>query len=303
MRPGAKLDMVLVIDNSISMSDKQAILSKSVPGLVQRLINPICVDVGGSGATQPGPGPGLSCPIGFAREFTPLTDIHIGIITSSLGAHGGQYCDETVMVQFPQPPHYNLTLNDKAHLVGKVRTGLYSYNNTGFLAWAPDDSSLSDHERNASTLIADFTNMVTAVGETGCGYEATLESWYRFLIDPHPPDQVQLDTTTSKVVLIGEDTELLAERAAFLRPDSVVAIFMLTDENDCSIIDGGYGWLTSTYRLGGGGSFSMSRPTSECATLGPNSPCCQSCMETVSNPGCPPIASDSECVKGSLTSD
>jgi hypothetical protein len=25
---------------------------------------------------------------------------------------------------------------------------------------------------------------------------------------------------------------------------------MLTDGNDCSITDGGYGWLTSTYRLG-----------------------------------------------------
>jgi hypothetical protein len=294
------MDLLFVVDNSISMADKQAIMAKSVPGLVQGLINPVCVDVNNPTVTQPGPGATLSCPSGFRRDFTPVNDIHIGVTTSSLGTHGGQYCDETVMVQVPMPPHYNLTLNDKAHLLAKVRSGLYSFNNAGFLAWEPGDASLSVHERDAATLVTDFTNMVTAAGETGCGYEAPLESWYRFLIDPHPPDRVELDSTTSQAVLVGEDTELLAERAAFLRPDSLLAVFMLTDENDCSIVDGGYGWLTSTYRLGTR-LFNMPRGTSACASQGPNSPCCQSCIETKTAPGCPLIAQDSECLKGSLT--
>jgi hypothetical protein len=39
------------------------------------------------------------------------------------------------------------------------------------------------------------------------------------------------------------DEVLLARRAAFLRPDSLVAIVMLTDENDCSMVPGGLtGW-------------------------------------------------------------
>src|SRR5688572_30066861 len=40
-----KIDLLFMIDNSISMSDKQAILRAAVPDLVNRLVNPICVDV------------------------------------------------------------------------------------------------------------------------------------------------------------------------------------------------------------------------------------------------------------------
>src|SRR5262245_23453538 len=38
-----KIDLLFMIDNSISMADKQAILAEAVPLLVQRLITPICV--------------------------------------------------------------------------------------------------------------------------------------------------------------------------------------------------------------------------------------------------------------------
>jgi len=42
----------------------------------------------------------------------------------------------------------------------------------------------------------------------------------------------------------------------------------------------------------------MYRSTSACATSA-NDPCCQSCGESTANAGCPPIAKDSECRKGS----
>src|SRR5262245_13169155 len=38
-----KIDLLFMIDNSRSMSDKQAILQQAVPDLVNRLVNPICV--------------------------------------------------------------------------------------------------------------------------------------------------------------------------------------------------------------------------------------------------------------------
>ena len=93
------------------------------------------------------------------------------------------------------------------------------------------------------------------VGEQGCGWEASLESWYRFLVDPVPYQSlsrvvcrgststmsncVQPSTGPDSRILL--DDTLLAQRAAFLRDDSLVAIIMLTDENDCSIIDAGKG--------------------------------------------------------------
>jgi hypothetical protein len=83
--PVNKIDLLFEIDNSISMADKQASLAKAVPGLLQRLINPVCVSVTDANVTQSGPGPTLPCPDGFKREFSPINDIHIGVISSSLG--------------------------------------------------------------------------------------------------------------------------------------------------------------------------------------------------------------------------
>jgi len=69
-----------------------------------------------------------------------------------------------------------------------------------------------------------------------------------------------------------------------------VAIVMLSDENDCSIQDEGYGWLIAR-------ASPMYRSTSQCGA-NPNDKCCQSCGEKAANDGCPAIASDSECAKG-----
>jgi hypothetical protein len=89
----------------------------------------------------------------------------------------------------------------------------------------------------------------------------------------------------------GVSAEVLAERAAFLRSDSVLGIVMLSDENDCSIRDEGYGWLVSR------GASPMYRSVSICQT-NPNDKCCQSCGEQSANAGCPPLAEDAECQKG-----
>ncbi len=82
-----KIDLLFMIDNSISMADKQAILADAVPVLVGRLITPNCVDAEGNslGSTV---GPDGLCGQGEA-EFNAIRDIHIGIVSSSLGAHGG----------------------------------------------------------------------------------------------------------------------------------------------------------------------------------------------------------------------
>jgi hypothetical protein len=94
-----------------------------------------------------------------------------------------------------------------------------------------------------------FTEMVRSSGEHGCGYEASLEAWYRFLIDPEPPSSVSVPAGSATSVVGPVDTTVLAQRQAFLRADSLVAIVMLTDENDCSIVDEGYGWLIARSRL------------------------------------------------------
>jgi hypothetical protein len=96
-----------------------------------------------------------------------------------------------------------------------------------------------------AVFAADLAKTVVAAGAHGCGYEASLEGWYRFLIDPEPPSAVVVPEGTSLAVIQGTSAEVLAQRKAFLRSDSVLGVVMLSDENDCSILDTGYGWLTA----------------------------------------------------------
>jgi len=298
-----KIDLLFMIDNSQSMTDKQEILREAIPVLLSRLVTPICVDGAGK-PTGVNALPNGQCPNNQGRpEFNPIGDIHIGVVTSSLGAHGGEVCKE------PLAPVVNP--DDKAHLVGSMRPERFpssgTWNNSGFLAWDSSGKANSPAgTQQSETLISTFQDMIKAVGEYGCGYEASLESWYRFLVDPEPPAQITTvpagDTqftvrgSTRSVnadgtlgACVGCDDVLLAQRKAFLRPDSLVAIVMLSDENDCSIRDESVGWFV-------GSSARMPRSTSQCAANS-NDPCCRSCAqkEGAPPPGCPALKDDAVC--------
>ncbi len=282
-----KIDLLFDIDNSVSMSDKQKMLTDAVPSLLQRLLNPNCVNKLDPTMTMPGL---AACPAGFEKEFSPVRDIHIGVVSSSLGGHGATECSAAT-----EPDK-----NDKGHLMGTTARGVgiptYS-NNLGFLAWDPDAKHTPAGEANQANLIKNFQDLVFATGEKGCGFEAQLESWYRFLIEPEPYLTASLDIGTLSTVQAGVDMDILTQRKAFLRADSLLAIIMLTDENDCSVVDEGLGWLVGTNQVDGK-SFNMPRPTSICATA-PNSPCCRSCASTEAAPpaGCDPVAADPKCQK------
>src|SRR5690606_1834827 len=60
-----KIDLLLVIDNSRSMGEKQDILRLAIPDLVRQLTNPLCVDAAGNPAAQQPDGPLAACPSGF----------------------------------------------------------------------------------------------------------------------------------------------------------------------------------------------------------------------------------------------
>jgi len=299
-----KIDLLFMIDNSVSMQDKQEILKAAVPVLVGRLVQPICVDAMGNPAKDAQgnfeSSTGGACPKTKGQpEFSPIGDIHIGIVSSSLGAHGGNVCSTGAATD---------TLDDKARLIPTMRTGVASYNNTGFLAWdASGTKNNPPGEKDATNLNKQFADQIASVGEHGCGYEASLESWYRFLIDPEPPanvttatvnggtqtvrgSQLVIDPATKKVTgCTGCDDTLLAQRKAFLRPDSLVAIVMLSDENDCSIRDDSVGWFV-------GAQSRMPLSTTACAA-NPNDVCCRSCAQQEGSPpsGCGALADDANC--------
>jgi hypothetical protein len=275
-----KLDLLFMIDNSQSMGDKQLLLAKAVPQLVDRLVVPRCV--GNGGAVQLRTSVDEKCPAGMQPEFRAVRDIHVAVITSSLGAHGAS--------DSPCGDDAGGHPNDRAWLLPSVREGLTSYNGSGFLAWDPDRTLVPPGETNAELLGGQFGEMVAKAGEDGCGYEASLEAWYRFLIDPEPPKAIVVQEGRS--VAMGVDEDLLKQRRAFLRPDSLVAIVMLTDENDCSIRDDASGHFLAN----GNQKVQLVRPNSACAR-DPNDPCCAPCQVGTLD-GCPSVAEDPACKLG-----
>src|SRR5678815_2093571 len=148
-----------------SMADKQQILGQAVPELLDRLVRPDCVTPEGVHVGNATP-----CPSGSAKEFNSIDDIHIGVVTSSIGGHGADLCSIA-------STQWALTQDDHAHLLPSVRTGLQSYQNLGFLAWKPGDSSAIG---DPAQLVAAFQPYFEAggAGEAGCGFEGSLEAWY-----------------------------------------------------------------------------------------------------------------------------
>jgi hypothetical protein len=271
----SKIDLLLMIDNSASMSDKQAILRRAVPDLVGRLVNPVCIDAAGNrGATPP---PGAACPAGQSREFNAIEDINVGIISSSLGDAGAESVCAGPGAREMVPDGLDL-----AHLMGSLARGRQAgANPQGFLEWRAGTT-------DPQAFSESFERLVASVGENGCGWEASLESWYRFLVDPFPyrelvrvrcpsSDSEELNCVQPATDAAGRllrDETLLEQRRAFLRPDSLVAVIMLSDENDCSIQVGGSSWLVADP------SRRMYRGSSAC-DADPNAKCCYRCGGSV----------------------
>ena len=293
-----KLDVLYMIDNSASMGDKQALLAQAVPDMISRLVSPNCVDATGNTI---GPSTDGQCARG-KLEFPPVHDMHLGIVSSSLGARGGDVCNPANTN--PANPSLNAHQDDRGELVARGGVAEANVSHAGslnFLAWFPTVAANQGGTTppvpaetaigapgQAGTLIGDFASMIQGVNEHGCGYEAQNEAWYRFLVQPDPYDSITVDAN-NLASMTGIDSVLLQQRAAFLRPDSLLAIIVMTDENEQvsnPLAVGKQAWAFETYPFKSApanagapegtvacGSFSSTPGPNP----GPNSPGCTSC--------------------------
>jgi hypothetical protein len=282
-----KLDLLFMIDNSSSMGDKQTLLSLAVPDMINRLVSPNCVDANGNTV---GISTGGQCATGTI-EFPPVHDMHIGIVSSSLGGRGSNQCDPSLPNQaVPSLPSHN---NDNGELInrgGATETPVPKAQSNNFLAWYPpvtantatppaNAETTAGDANTANTLIGDFTSMISGVHEHGCGFEAQNEAWYRFLIQPDPYATISA-TLPGPASYQGIDNVILTQRAAFLRPDSLVAIIVVTDETQETadpLSVGRLGYLFEQSPWPGSPTVSGApEGTTACAT-NPLDPNCQSC--------------------------
>ncbi len=301
-----KIDILFSIDNSASMGDKQAYLEAAIPDLIDRLVNPFCVDGTGKPAghsTLDADGTAnCSAYPDTQPEFPAVHDMHIGVVSSSLGDRLGDQCPTaaqdgasgTITVNGASLDRHN---DDKAHLITRssdpslpatatpTEAALPDAQSSGFLAWFPTSNTGSPGTdvtpvTKSDQLETDFKDLIAGVHEYGCGIESQLENWYRFLVQPDP--YADMAVVDSKAQWVGVDTTIIKQRHDFLRPDSLVAIIVLTDENDSEVdvrSDGGQGYyLMGSPSLHGfypehGTPVCATNPADPgCITLGKNDP-------------------------------
>jgi hypothetical protein len=291
-----KIDLLFVIDNSGSMADKQQALSVALPDMLAGILNPRCLDdATGTSlpvAAQPS-GPLAACPGGSSREFPPVLDVHVGVLSSSLGTFGvASGCSDA---PDPQCPNATTTpQNDHGHLVTRsdgcnTRGPIPTYQESGFLAWDPAGTLspaglatlgvAGTGPGTGSGILGAFHDIVVGNGAEGCGVTSQNEAWYRFLVDPAPYESIAMVANQARPS--GVDTALLEQRKRFLRPDSMLVIVNVTGKPDGSLKESGF------YPLYADFGQHLPHATSACALKGPSDPCCASCGEATPS-GCAP---------------
>ena len=250
----SKVDLLFVVDNSASMTDKAEALGRSLDAFLRAL--------GGA-----------------------VSDVHVGVISTSLGSMGGDVCGAGA--------------GDAARLSTKMLgapEGTFPGLKDGVLAYDGTVPSLNE-------LVGASIALIKGVGQGGCGLEAQLESAYRFLVQPDPWSTIRVANLVA--TLDGTDKEVLRQRKAFLRSDSLVLVILLTDEDDSAVDPrslGGAGWAYANNAFPGsavfrpdGKSTTAPRAASACAS-NPGSPECRSCACAVGDAACvAAVKADADC--------
>lgn len=241
-----RVDLLVVIDNSIGMAGKQERFAEELTQLVSWLADPPCMTDDGRAVKAVG----SKCSPGGKRRFAPVRDLHLGFISSSLGDLESGACPD-----------------DRGRLLTRGLGVDGTYQGRGFLAFDPDQQMDPPGDADLGEFASKARDLILGAGSVGCGYEMQLEAMTRFLVDPAP--YASIANQDGVLVKEGVDEYLLIQRAGFLRDRSNLLVLLLTDEDDCSLDVQTQGHLVLR-------SQPFFRATSECE-VDPNDPCCSSC--------------------------
>lgn len=202
-----EIDLLFLVDDSSSMLEEQQALAREFPELVRVLASG---DLDGDGT----------------EDFAPVKSLRLGVISSDMG-HGG----------FPQEsdPETNRlrgTMDDRCSsergkdgvLLAPEACGPTAQ---GFLEYGSDSDQTPEDFGNAFGCLA-------SVGAEGCGFEMQLEATLK-----------ALTPSNSGLTFYGDTPGHGAPSGAntgFLREGSLLAIVLVTDEDDCATFD--YGMFT-----------------------------------------------------------
>ena len=147
-------------------------------------------------------------------DLPPVRNLHVGVVTTDMGVGDFVVPTCTAAPMFGDDGLLR-TAGDTA-LAGCLATY------PPFLEYVPGVSVGTPEEFGAGV------RCVTSTGTRGCGFEQPLEAALK-AITP---------STSTLTFVGGTPGHGDVENAGFLRPDSVLAVVLLTDEEDCSIRSG-----------------------------------------------------------------
>lgn len=201
-----RVDLLFVIDDSGSMEAEQRLLRTQFVRMIDLLT---------SGQRPNG------------EHFEPIADMHVGVVSTDLGASAaipGDACtvpgkDGLLQAMASQDPELQCD------------------------SLALDRPFLSYRDGDDADALARNFQCIATLGTKGCGYEQPLEAMLKALSPA--PDQVALPVPELRFFGAARELTLghgAAANAGFLRgldgsEDSILAVVVVTDEEDCSARD------------------------------------------------------------------
>jgi hypothetical protein len=243
-----KVDMLFMIDNSGSMSQEQKKLALVLPKLVAILAT--------------GNKDGLPKPAGVKPDFPPVQSLHIGVVTSDMGINGAPAQNSCGNLSFiaterdtrAATMRINKPVGDDGILqvdTSVAATGIWAPPEGGgdVAEVVPADPACANITFPPTARYVDFNatmgnaadaalrfSCIAKRGRNGCGLEQQLESVLKALT---PPDSAIKFTAQSpnghgNAIKAGAPS---GYNQTFLREDSILAVVVVSDEEDCSIPD------------------------------------------------------------------
>jgi hypothetical protein len=200
-----KVDLLFVVDSSLSMLAEQAALTAEFPVLMTTLAS------GNPGEGEPGHNPDLP-------EFNPVS-MHVGVITVDMGVHEQSVADLLEMAGVP----CDLMGEDGVMRIAGdgCAPSLLDADGGRFLVFDPTATDSNEFTNDFACL--------AAVGAGGCFIEQQLEAVLKAITPSDSP--IEFFNNTSGQGNPG------GANAGFVRDGSLVAVILVTDEDDCSLAD------------------------------------------------------------------
>lgn len=201
--PAQDVDVLFVVDNSPSMRDEQENLAKNIHLMVESL-------AAGEIRDQKSR---------LIQSFPPVKSLHLGVTTTNMGLSGAPTRTPANGSIFT-PIDSCDGLGDDGLLLNKPDKSVKGCDRSfpPYLAYPGEGVT--------PTELGDAFGCISRTGAEGCGFEQQLEAAYKALA---PASETSFHE--------GSGGHGDAENESFLRPDSVLAIIIISDEEDASIPD------------------------------------------------------------------